>query len=82
MQTKKFLIFSIKNFDYKSCGNDKKGTYPKCAVRLLNRNCVNRRGPDISKEVLWVFVGQIGTVLSAVKVVGKKKFLPQGPVQT
>ena len=32
--------------------------YIKSAARLLDRNCVNKRGLDLSKEVLWVFVGQ------------------------
>ena len=30
--------------------------YIKSAVRLLNRNCVNEGGLDLSKEVLWVSV--------------------------
>ena len=32
--------------------------YVKIAARLLNRNWVNKRGLDLSKEVLWVSVGQ------------------------
>ena len=31
--------------------------YIKKAARLLNRDYVNRRGLDLSKEVLWVSVG-------------------------
>ena len=26
----------------------------KSAARVLNRNCVNKEGLDLSKEVLWV----------------------------
>ena len=44
----------------------------KSAVRLLNIDCVNKRGLDLSKEVLWVSVGQRAAVLQAVKVGGKK----------
>ena len=29
----------------------------KSAARLLNKDCVNKGGLDISKEVLWVSVG-------------------------
>ena len=32
--------------------------YIKCAARLLDRNFVNKRGLDLSKEVVWVSVGQ------------------------
>ena len=32
--------------------------YLKYATRLLNRDCVNTRGLDLSKEVLWVSVSQ------------------------
>ena len=28
--------------------------YIKSAARVLNRDCVNKRGLDLSKEVLWV----------------------------
>ena len=45
----------------------------KSAVRLLNIDCVNKRGLDLSKEVLWVSVGQRAAVLRAVKVEGQKK---------
>ena len=44
----------------------------KSAARLLNIDCVNKRGLDISKEVLWVSVDQRATVLRAVKVGGQK----------
>ena len=46
----------------------------KSAARLLNRNCVNKGGLDLSKEVLWVSVDQRAAVLLAVKVGGQKKF--------
>ena len=54
----------------------------KNAARLLNRDCDNRRGLDLSKEVLWVSVCQRAAELPAVKVGGQKKFLPSGPVRT
>ena len=55
----------------------------KSAVRLLNIDCVNKRGLDLSKEVLWVSVGQRAAVLRAVKVGGqKRKILPIAPVLT
>ena len=54
----------------------------KSAARLLDIDCVNKRGLDLSKEVLWVSVGQRAAELRAVKVGGQKKFLPSGPVRT
>ena len=48
--------------------------YIKSASRLLDRNWVNKRGLDLSKEVLWVSVGQRAAELPAIKVGGKKKF--------
>ena len=54
--------------------------YIKSAARVLNRNCVNKRGLDLSKNVLWVSVGQGAADLRAVKVGGQKKILPTGPV--
>ena len=56
--------------------------YPKNAASPLNRVYVNRRGLDLSKEVLWVSVGQLAAKLQAVKVGGLKKLLPSGPSQT
>ena len=50
------------------------------AARLLNIDCVNKAGLDLSKEVLWASVGQRAAVLPAVKVGGKKKILPIAPV--
>ena len=59
---------------------DKK--YIKSAARLLHRDYVNRRGLDLSKEVLWVSVGQRAAKLHAGKVGGQQKVLPSGPVRT
>ena len=56
--------------------------YVKSAARLLDRGWVNRRGLDLSKEVLWVAVGQRAADLQAVKVGGQQKILPSGPVRT
>ena len=47
--------------------------YIKSAARVLNRDCVNKGGLDLSKNVLWVSVGQGAADLQAVKVGGKKK---------
>ena len=44
-------------------------------------DCVNKRGLDLSKEVLWVSVGQRAAVLQAVKVGGQKKILLLSLVQ-
>ena len=41
----------------------------KSAARLLDIDCVNKEGLDLSKELLWVSVGQ----RAAVKVEGQKK---------
>ena len=56
--------------------------YLKITARLLNRNCVNKGGLDLSKNVLWVFLGQRAAELPTVKVGGLKKILPTSPVQT
>ena len=56
--------------------------YIKSTVRLLDRVWVNKRGLDLSKKVLWVFVGQRAADLRAVKVGGQQKILPSGPVRT
>jgi len=48
--------------------------YIKSAATVLNRNCVNKRGLDLSKNVLWVSVGEGAADLQAVKVVGQKNF--------
>ena len=54
--------------------------YIKSAARVLNRDCVNKGGLDISKNVLWVSVGQGAADLRAVKVGGQKQSLPNGLV--
>ena len=56
--------------------------YIKSAARVLNRDCVNKGGLDVSKNVLWVSVGQRAADLRAVKVGDQKKILPLSPVQT
>ena len=48
--------------------------YVKCAARLFYRNLVKKGGLDLSKEVLWISVGQRAADLRAVKVRGNKKF--------
>ena len=47
--------------------------YIKSAARVLNRDCVNKKGLYISKEVLWVSVGQRAAEIRAVKVGGQQK---------
>ena len=47
----------------------------------MNRSWVNKRGLDLSKEVLWVSVGQRAAELPAIKVGGLKKILPNGPAR-
>ena len=42
----------------------------KNAASLLDGDYVNRGGLDLSKEVLWVSVGQLAAKLQAVKVGG------------
>ena len=39
----------------------------------MNRDCANKRGLDLSKEVLWVSVTQRAAELLAVKVECEKK---------
>ena len=43
--------------------------YVRSAARLLDRDCVNKGGLDLSKEVLWVSVDQRAAELRAVKIV-------------
>ena len=45
--------------------------YPKSAARLLNRLYVNRKGLDLSKEVLRVSVGQRAAELLDIAVLTK-----------
>ena len=56
--------------------------YIKSAARVLNRNCVNKGGLDLSKNVLWVSVGQGAADLWAVKVGVQRKILPISPVRS
>ena len=54
----------------------------KSAARVLDRDCVNKGGLELSKEVLWVSVGQRASDLQAVKAGGQKKILLIGQVRT
>ena len=56
--------------------------YIKSAARVLNRDIVNKGGLDLSKNALWVSVGQGAADLRAVKVGGQKKILPRGRSRT
>ena len=60
---------------------DREKSVLKNAASLFIGNYVNNRGLDLSKEVLWVSVGQKAAVLRAVKVGGKKKILPISPAR-
>ena len=53
----------------------------KSAARVLNRHCFNKKGLDLSKNILWVSVGQRAADLQAVKVGGQKKILPFGQLR-
>ena len=53
--------------------------YIQSAARLLNRNCVNKEVLDLSKEVLWAFVGQTVAELPAIKVEGLKQHYADRP---
>ena len=50
------------------------GPTVKRPTRVLNRDSVNKRGLDLSKEVLWASIGQRAAELQSVKVGGQKKF--------
>ena len=52
----------------------------KKAARLLNKDYIKRRGLDLSKEVLWVSVGQRTAELPVIKVRGKKSSAAQPAV--
>ena len=54
----------------------------KSAARTLDRDCINRRGLDLSKEVLWVSVYLRQQIYQLSKLEVKKKFLPSGSVLT
>ena len=45
----------------------------KNTASLMNKNCVNRSGLDLFKEVLWVALGQRTAKLQAIKVGDLKK---------
>ena len=55
--------------------------YVKSVAGLSNRDWVNKGGLDLSKELLWVSVGQRAAELGAVKVGGLKKILPDSTVR-
>ena len=55
--------------------------YTESAARLLNRDRINKRGLDLSKEVPWISVGQRAVELQAVKVGGQEKILPISQVR-
>ena len=44
--------------------------YIKSAARVLNRDCVNTGDLDMSKNTLWVSVGQGAAEIQALKVGG------------
>ena len=49
--------------------------------RNLNRDCINRGGLDLSKEVLWVSVDQRAAELPAIKAEGWEKSSADQPAQ-
>ena len=55
--------------------------YFKSCARLVDRDQVNKGGLDLSKEILWVSVGQWAADLQAVKVGGQRENLPIGPLR-
>ena len=54
----------------------------KSAARIFNRDCINRRGLDLSKEVLWVTTSQRAAEQTAVKFGGKKILTQVRPHRT
>ena len=54
--------------------------YIKSAARVLNRDCVNKGGLDLSKNVLWVSVGQRAADLRVVNVGGHQKNSAYRPI--
>ena len=48
-------------------------------TRVLKRTWINKRGLDLSKEVLWVSVGQKAAELPAIKVWSLKNIVPLSP---
>ena len=65
-KNKKWHSYLINTIEMRSLWMEMK--YIKSTARLLNRDWVNKGGLDLSKEVLWVSVGQLATKLQAVKV--------------
>ena len=53
--------------------------YLSNAASLLNRRYFKKQGQDLSKEVLWVSVGQREAKLPAIKVGGLKKNFAERP---
>ena len=53
----------------------------KSTARLLDIDCVNKRSLDLSKEVLWVSVGQRTAKIQAVKVRDLKMILPLADIE-
>ena len=53
----------------------------KSAARLLDKDCVNKGDLNLSKEILWVSVGQRAALLQAVKLEDQKKILPISPAR-
>ena len=53
--------------------------YLKSAARVLGRECTSKGGLDLSKEVLWVSVGQRSAKIQAVKFGDLKKILSFSP---
>ena len=51
----------------------------KCCYSLKQK-CVNKRGLDLSKKVLWVSVDQRAADLRAVKFGGHKKISADRPI--
>ena len=47
--------------------------YVKSCAKHLDRDSVNKRGSDLSKEVLWVSLDQRAAELLAVKIGGQKR---------
>ena len=47
----------------------------------MDKDCVNKGGLNLSKEALWVSVGQKPAELWSVKVGGQKKILPISPAR-
>ena len=71
--------YLINNIEMRSLWTEMK--YIKSAARLLDRGWVNIKGLDLSKEVMWVSVGQRAAELPAIKVGGQKKILPNSPAR-